>query len=632
VFEQLSASDFPDLAADDLARASKALGESGIMEIRDSWEPAAIRARFGAAVQQIVDWRPTDASKLSAIGTICAVAGSEIIARSVMMSIKKSLEDRGEAEGARSGSGSALANGEEILLAGALAGLCGELRELGFGGAIPESLVLPITAGNRIRLFSYIATHREVWWPRFECLYTFDELLTGWTARIDDLSIADEDIRAMPILKQEFTNRDWDPAVDAIDPKLSVTERADSQKIRILLKWLAQMSADGSQSAAKSLLTIASNGGVLHWLQFANEQEDEETLAICAAIFMHYRPNLTQPSPPRGTSAAGYQKLMDLVDSDDSEFARALLASLREVGELSDIVRIVDEHRPAPLLRTCLRIVADEGEILSVLSVETFVDRWAEFRGYLNGDDRSRFESTVSSLVLDADLARIVRESPFATDRAGLYIVISDTAVDGDWVRWCSDGLNSLTDDTWREELSGGDVLSLALTQGQRGLKLRGGFQDALVELAKEYLTGGSSITGLETHKSDLFAVCEKREVLRTRLLDEACDRDGACDNAFFEFFGDELMDAKSLQETSHVVTRLFSPLVRERKIGGIVWLTRTLGTQPQLLHALDEAQVEDFRDRIRDSFGATDIDQETRAQITELGRAIGVEPPELID
>ena len=117
-------------------------------------------------------------------------------------------------------------------------------------------------------------------------------------------------------------------------------------------------------------------------------------------------------------------------------------------------------------------------------------------------------------------------------------------------------------------------------------------FQDALVEFATEVCKGEyQPVLGrLRTHEQQLFQVLEepRRANLQKLLLDVAADTDGDCADGFFDLFGKEVARPEEIQRKQEIVLKLFSGLIKTRRVGGLRWLRDVLASAPRLLEGFD--------------------------------------------
>lgn len=83
------------------------------------------------------------------------------------------------------------------------------------------------------------------------------------------------------------------------------------------------------------------------------------------------------------------------------------------------------------------------------------------------------------------------------------------------------------------------------------------------------------------------------------------------------------------LREDSLIVHKLFTPLVKDRSVGGLTWLRNNFSNNPGLLDGYtDTASVEDFRECLKDGLGgSTAEDDEAYRLIAEIADTLGIEP-----
>ena len=91
--------------------------------------------------------------------------------------------------------------------------------------------------------------------------------------------------------------------------------------------------------------------------------------------------------------------------------------------------------------------------------------------------------------------------------------------------------------------------------------------------------------------------------------------------------YGDEISDMGILIAQEELLSRLFSPLVRERNTRGLRWIVSIVEARPDFLKQVPTGHtVEEFQARLRDCITNPTSD-EAQPLIAAIATACGIEP-----
>lgn len=127
-------------------------------------------------------------------------------------------------------------------------------------------------------------------------------------------------------------------------------------------------------------------------------------------------------------------------------------------------------------------------------------------------------------------------------------------------------------------------------------------YQDGLVDHATHLIQNDPAAAIDIKIWRKLFRVLStnSRSVLRVRLLNEAKDAGGMIQQQFFQYFGEELLHKDVMIPDNAMVIELFIPMVQNRNIAGMRWISKAITEHPRLLSdPQTSAAIDDLRNRI---------------------------------
>ena len=142
--------------------------------------------------------------------------------------------------------------------------------------------------------------------------------------------------------------------------------------------------------------------------------------------------------------------------------------------------------------------------------------------------------------------------------------------------------------------------------------------------------------SGIVELRDKLFTPLEPsaRTLLRRRVRDVTINKDGSCDDIFFEIFGEEISGKSILSKKNDIVSKVFSALIREQKIGGIKWMKNIFEQNNNLLKTYtDKDAVKELKGRLNDELNKSEVEnEEIHYLILDIARSIGMKIPDKTD
>ncbi len=451
-------------------------------------------------------------------------------------------------------------------------------------------------------------------------------------------------LMAIEVTRESFAGCNWDPLFAAIEQRLNAGQSTKSDEVDLLLQGLFLLKQYDNARAVAALKFLADYGHLMHLLHQARSSNDVQCEARLLVAFLEQRPGAEKPQSI-GNSDAGYTILGVLLATDDVDVAKRIVEILRAQKRLDLLFEVVDKRGLSDaLILRCLCTVADseDPEVLFTPDVVQEGGIWKGLKSHLGDDDQGshRFDKLIRRLCERPSLVEEVKkdEAGFNRDDAGLYLAIYHASSSKSFGEWCREGLRSVDAKAWKAELDEkGALLELMVALMDTGvdLVLDYKYQDAVVEHAKAALGGRKLPNDLVSWRSKVLkalGTAGERKLLRGRLRDEAMGLNGKCGDSFFEMYGEEISDNETLTGEARIVAKLFTPLVREHRAGGLRWLRDVLSNNPSLLKKYaDVASVQDFRARLKGEIETSAPENdEGHKLIIDIASRLGIQPEQV--
>ncbi len=434
----------------------------------------------------------------------------------------------------------------------------------------------------------------------------------------------------------------WDSLAQTFGQRLNAGQNPSNDEAYLILTGLSHLWQYGVATVQSELKRLADEGHLMHGLHQAHSQNHIGCMACYIVMFLEQNPKATKP-PSVGNADAGYDSLTTLLNTDDNDLATHIINILGTHNNLDILFTIVDERGSYdPLIIRCLRIVADSKTPETLYKPRVIINYWINLSEYLKDDESpDRPDRLIRHLCIKSNLIEEVQkgENAFNHNNAGLYVKIleasSSESLDS-FRKWCRNGLETMNNDEWKLDLDNkADALNLVLTLIETGtaVKLKLPYKDALVEHAKDILNKKiklpDNIISKWSKVLNVLGSGDIRKTFRRELLDTAMNQSGKREDGFFRMYGEEISKQDILSEEKMVVHKLFTPLVKERSIGGLRWLNDVFANNPNILEKYtDTASVQDFRERIQDELGKS-VDDEAHDLIASIANILLIEPEE---
>jgi hypothetical protein len=195
----------------------------------------------------------------------------------------------------------------------------------------------------------------------------------------------------------------------------------------------------------------------------------------------------------------------------------------------------------------------------------------------------------------------------FDIDNSKFYASIIQFSSSDEFLKWCKNGLVALNKETWESQLEKeADSIDLIILLQERSVNigLTTNFQDALIIHAEKIISSNLEVKKIDRWIKMLNSLeISSRNVFKKRLLEEkVVDLSGNLPEHFYMVYGDELLDEDLLVRSSGLVSKLFSPILRDKIDSGVEWLVRVFTTFNNILDKCPNGDDKmDFLSRIQD-------------------------------
>ena len=625
VLEEVTSTRLPDSDAAVLGMIAECLDKSGILKEQKRHEVVEIKRKLQEVVSRISIWPAANDPGFDGIRAICRVLSTSAISEHIVSGVRTRLSQQQ----------TDLPPTELANMVTGLIETCKDINQLGHGEVLNEPFLIPVTGEGWLDLCPHIFGLEEKWRSLVKPSASFGDICSALSAAAEAGKFGDDQyLKIIPSTCYYFDDRDWSPLAQSIERRLRPGTASPTTEVDMLLRTLYNLHGNRCPEAHTVLESLAKGGQLMHYLQLAQAAGDTTCKATCIVAFLENRPDASQYPTGIGQFAAGQRTLATLLSGDDGDLASEILAFLRVIKRTELLFEVTEARQSFdPLIIGCLRIAADADWSTELFTPEVILNWWDRLYQHLDEDESSaRFARLIERLSETQDFIPSIQAHQFAQKNAGLYLAICQASPNKTFHDWCSRGLNNLDTASWKYALASCDeVLELALTLLELGAspRLKHHFQDALVEFATEVARGESYevIGQLQPHRQQFFDLLEgpRRANLQRLLLDVAEATDGNCADAFFELFGQEIARPEEIRRKQEIVLKLFSGLIKARRVGGLLWLRDVLATTPRLLDDFDSSSSRDFRGRIEEELGKANETDEAHKAIEAIAATLKI-------
>lgn len=629
VLEPIVSSDFPDFDISTFSTAVSCINNSHIIkEAPNYFEIASIKEGIKKIALGKSQWGTFDKTITNGIKDLCTLIDKKDFTVDLVSKVRTSLSNI-EFKADESSS---------IEITEGFIQIIETCISLKHQEALNAQFAVPVDQSNWIKLCSTFHEKGDEIWKLLCPIVGSDEITDLLSNEVSEGKFTENDLHAISKTKISFnSNVDWVKLVESLSGRLQHNQNVDSPEIIYLLKAFYLLKGINVETTSEYLLKLVNEGHILHHLYKINNQGNNESIAYCIATQLQFRPT-GKPASDIGNSSAGYSLLEKKLKEDDEVQAREIISIWVANHSLSTLIPIVDSIGFEPMLTRCLKIVADSEYANLLFSTEIILVKWIDFLKHLNDEAKpNRFEQLIHSLCSNGHFIQELTSKQFEIDNCRLYeISLKNSSNSLSLQEWCKRGLSSLNKTTWQNQLeTEGAALHLLISimQVNASINLKNDFEDALVFHAQKIIKGEIKLSRELQPKWTLVIEslnAPEKQALPGRLLSEIMEMNGQISDNFFDLYGNEIANGDTLTKHRSVLERLFSPIVREKPLGGLKWLNQVVTNNPKILESFDKNHVAYFRDRLSSEISIQNPESEDSFNILlQIANNLGVSPKE---
>ncbi|MGH8543766.1 MAG: P-loop NTPase fold protein [Gammaproteobacteria bacterium] len=613
VLEKVAASKIAMGDASVLAKVAISLSQSSLLvEAGSRVEARTTLKALASAARSVESWTPFDLEMAKGIAALCALAAEKPFSKHLASKVGIAVAAPAKQKGV-----------EPASIAECVRTVLAAIEKLGHAEAL-DTLTLPLDVNGWIAVCdAMVADWPPSLWKLVRPSAEFPEIETKLTEAINGDQFGQAHLHTIRVTGSGPLTCNWKGIAVALRGRLQAGQNVAPKPDNWLLRGLTEIRAFGDTNAASVLKALADEGHLLHHLQRAKAEENPDAVAWSMFCFLRERQEAAKPAQV-GDSEAGFAALRAYLGSEDEGLSDKLLTLLEEWDETGVLFRARSKYDP--LIRMCLRKVADGPSAEHLFSPDDVLERWSSLKDVLDNESNpNRFLQLIKRLAESRDLCQriMTRERGFVADEIALYLAVLASAgcPASDFVEWCKSGLEGLSVESWRASLRA-DCSAirfvLELREQRIDLTLSHGFSDAIEDHARSVAKREElPPDDLRSRWIDVLSMLPNptREVLRARILDVAIERDGNIGHEFYQIYGSELSNAAALLSNARSVSHVFSPIVRQRDAAGMRWLAQTLRDNDDFLETYSNTNsLQDFKGRVQEC-----LEQESDEESSEL-------------
>jgi len=447
---------------------------------------------------------------------------------------------------------------------------------------------------------------------------------------VQDGNFEDRDADAVQISNRLPSAPNWEGLLVAVRDRLHAPVGADVDEARALLNVLVWLRQLGVEENPKQATVFDTAGHVLHHFHAAVAAEDEGMQALCLLLFITANPAAAAPAQA-GNSQTGHAALTKALAKADSPLLDELVELTVTYSSLDQLIAVQEARgKWDPLLKSLLQRLAKHKRAREFFGPQALVSNWWTLKEVLN--EGGRLTALVRELDKDGALSNHVKGLSFGEVASVACYVLFAVEPDGDFIKWCREGLEGLDESSWVEALQAkhwGALVLIQLDKLGHAVRLQSKFVDAHLKLGEMILD--NTLEKLE-YLDDWDVLLKPlgnqgmRKGLRTKLLDAASSKDGQLPELFFSAYGPELIQHPGLASEDAVI-RLFAPLVKSGTAWGLEWFKTVLTARSDVSAICGDASVSELlHSRIRDALAEDQSEDSDPSALRQVASALGID------
>ncbi len=587
-----------------IANTARCLKESGLFEDSTRHEVGIVLMNLRLVAESVKLWTPLDQDLTDGIRALCQLLNDRSFSQKVLVVVNSTLQ------GGKYVDVDIPANVVKRIYS-----ILEDIERLEHMDVCPEYFQIEATATGWFNVCEYLAaTNRDGrFWHRFRSQLGLEEIESEIMTVIVGGQFADKHINTLLVTNASFDiGASWTRVQNSMLERLAASNNIAPKEAYVLLRGLCKLELR-TGAATTTLDQLVEGSHIMHHFHRAKQKKLRECQALCAFIFLRKQPGLAKLNPV-GDSDAGYQLLVQILESGDKDFANDFLKVLSDYQDRELLFKVVDKRgKYDPTISLCMQDIAKDQHPETFFTSLAIRNRWRELMKILNTEESPNgFIDLLGAVIKTNGICGNIQnlEEGFDHKEAELYLTIAKAVPNGndDFLKWCKEGIEQLGTNEWEEVFSTDFAcvrLVLHLVDHNATPRLATNLQDALESHTKHLVHGkhvpNDSIAVRWNELLGCIATQGTRRVLREQILEVAISIDGAIDPAYFTLYGHEISDLEVFYGNPRVVPNFFSPMLQQRNVIVLGWLRDFLKTNDEFLGAIVEEHVQNFDDRLRE-------------------------------
>ncbi len=438
-------------------------------------------------------------------------------------------------------------------------------------------------------------------------------------------------VRQMILISSDWL---WDSFIEAMSARLQFSaEQLNTSARNACLRALATLAYEANVSLAIARVQeLAAQGSLAHQLFAANNDGDQEAIALCVLPMLDAVPQGDVPDSG-GLISAGTNLFRSITSNphDKPDTVKALEDMVIEYKRVAWLLEMPMNVATEPLITSVAVSIANRPDALLEFPMEAVMLNTERLLGLLGEESTS---AIIIGLVQQTDFLKESIMRGFNPDRAFTYLLSlnSDVAVkDDDFANFLADGLREVDEQIWLQELCNeGQLVRLLMRLIEAGIKIELAlpFQNALNEHGRQVLNGET----IPQNLSDSWVLLVEgmpshlRTTFLNNLLDTLMSEGMRPIEPILGLYGEALLSMKpAASKADEAVRRIFLEIVKRHNEPELVWLDKALQSDSYWINAT-EATQKTFQDQVRMTQQVLGPDDENSEILKSIASRIGLD------
>ena len=599
-FENAIVSKLTASSASVIAKASMCLEESGLLVGNSRKEIESIKKHLGRVLRDEMNWSPLTSSLAEGIVSSINLLSDDDVTNKIVANVNASL------------------------VVQSLNPINSTERKSQLMGLMKIVDALSLTSQDEEYLSPFILNVSQSIWGElctviddldincskyFSVDLDFENVYSQMINQITSGSFDDSQLCTFKISLDCSKEFDFEKMVSAIGARFPSVSAANIYEISPLIDAFYLLKDICNQSVETILKQLADNGSFLNALFISKNGNDKYTEVKCIVMHLLYRPDALLTSNI-GQSQRGMQLLNTYLGSSDAELSEKIVNQLDKFDSLPHLFNIADSRvEYDQLIISCFRYVADSDLSASLYNAELVLVNWRHVKALLDDESSGRYKNVIKALCeKDLIIAEIIgrEESISFVDTAEFFKDVINFCKPKILVNWCASKMPTYGDDVWRKQFNEEEELlqlMILLRQLDAGVELDSKYTDALIAYSESVLNGSSDPSDyLISNRDALFSVLDddRHLLVKTRILNLAMDSKEYISDVFFDLFGEEINNEKTIIDEKNIVWKLFTPIIENDQRKGIEWLISVFKKNNKIYSKLKKkVGAKEFKEKI---------------------------------